>query len=355
MFAQIPLFPEQASTTAERVDGLLLFLCAVTGSMAVLVSVLIIVFIIRYRRSATPGPTPRIAGSVPLELFWTIVPFLVFIFIFIWGADVYFSVTRPPDDAIEVYVVGKQWMWKLQHATGQREINELHVPVNRAVKLTLTSEDVIHDFGTPAFRTKIDVIPGRYTHTWYLPNRVGDYHLFCNQYCGTNHAGMIGWIHVMKEEDYDRWLNGAVPPIGSRADETLALKGRKLFLKMQCVTCHSRATQRAPLLEDLYMNTVTLSDGRKVIADDAFIRKSILEPAADVVQGWQPIMPTFKGQLADPTEEPPLSEEEALIQLIAFIKTLGPNQTPTRTEEFPAPVGAPTDPASRTGGQAKQP
>src|SRR5713101_5935805 len=153
MFAQLPLFPDQASTTAERVDGLFIFLCAVTGLMAVLVSVLIIVFIIRYRRSANPGPTPRIAGSVPLELFWTIIPFLAFVFIFLWGADVYFTVARPPDDAIEVYVGGKQWMWKVQHATGQREINELHVPVNRAVKLTLTSEDVIHDFGTPAFRT----------------------------------------------------------------------------------------------------------------------------------------------------------------------------------------------------------
>jgi cytochrome c oxidase subunit II len=317
--------------------------------------VLILGFIIRYRRSANPGPTPRITGSIGLELFWTIVPFLIFIGIFVWGADVYFRVARPPDDALEVYVVGKQWMWKFQHASGQREMKELHVPVNRAVKLTLTSEDVIHDFGVPAFRTKIDVIPGRYTHIWYLPNKVGDYHLFCDQYCGTNHAGMVGWIHVMKEEDYDAWLNGATPTTGSRADETLALKGRKLFLKLQCVTCHSRETQKAPLLEDLYMKPVLLTDGRTVIADEAYLRKSILEPAADVVEPWRPIMPTFKGQLEDKTEKPPLSEEEALIQLIAFIKALGPGQTPKRTEEFPAPIGAPTDPASRTGGQAKQP
>jgi cytochrome c oxidase subunit 2 len=342
MFAQhVPLFPPQASTSAVKVDNLFFFLCAVCGAVAVLVTVLIFYFAIRYRRRAEGQPTPRILGSLGLELSWSVIPFLVFCVMFVWGADVYFGVARPPDDALQVYVVGKQWMWKVQHEDGQREINELHIPVGRPVKLTLTSEDVVHDFGTPAFRTKIDVIPGRYTHTWYLPTKTGDYHLFCNQYCGTAHAEMVGWIHVMEEDDYQKWLGGARPSSGSRATGSLALQGRQLFLKLQCVTCHSAdARARAPVLENLYRQPVHLSDGRTVVADEAYIRKSILEPPADVVQGWQPIMPTFKGQLADPKEG--LSEEDALIRLIAFIKTLGPGETPKRTEDFPAPVGAPT-------------
>jgi cytochrome c oxidase subunit II len=348
MFAQrVPLFPPQASTTAEGVDHLFFFLCAVTGAAALLVTVLLFSFAIRYRRRGDRDhPTPRILGSLGLELFWSIIPFLIFCVMFVWGAEVYFKVARPPDDALQVYVVGKQWMWKVQHADGQREINELHIPVGRPVQLTLTSEDVIHDFGTPAFRTKIDVVPGRYTHTWYLPTTTGDYHLFCDQYCGTAHAEMVGWVHVMEEDDYEKWLDGARPRSGGRATGSLAGQGRQLFLKLQCVTCHSAdAKARAPVLENLYGHDVRLSDGRTVPADEAYIRRSILEPAAEVVQGWQPIMPTFKGQLADPKEG--LTEEEAIIRLIAFLKTLGPGETPKRTEEFPAPVGAPTKPEER--------
>jgi cytochrome c oxidase subunit II len=350
MFAQrVPLFPPTASQQAWEVDKLLVFLCAVCGPMAVLVAVLIFYYAVRYRRrGGRDHPTPRIEGSLGLELFWTIVPFFIFLVMFVWGADVYFGVARPPDDALQVYVVGKQWMWKVQHPEGQREINELHIPVGRPVKLTLTSEDVIHDFGAPAFRTKIDVIPGRYTHTWYMPTKVGDYHLFCDQYCGTSHAEMVGWIHVMEEDDYEKWLNGATPRSGSRATGSLALQGRQLFLKMQCVTCHSADSKaRAPVLENLYGREVHLNDGRVVVADEAYLRESILEPNAKIVQGWQQpsIMPTFKGQLADPKEG--LTQEEALIRLIAFIRSLGPGQTPKRTEDFPAPVGAPTSPEGR--------
>jgi cytochrome c oxidase subunit 2 len=331
MLAQVPLFPEQASTLAGRVDALFFFLVAVTGGMALLISVLVIYFAVKYRRRAEGEATPRIAGSMRLELFWTITPMFIFIIMFVWGASVYTAATRPPEDALEVFAVGKQWMWKFQHPDGQREINELHVPVGRPIKLTLISEDVIHDFFVPAFRTKVDVLPGRYVHTWFEATRAGDFHLFCSQYCGTNHAGMVGWVRVMEPSAYEAWLN-------SKVEGSLALQGRKLFLKLQCITCHSAdAHARAPVLEDLYRATVTLSDGRTWLADDAYLRESILYPRAKIVQGWQPIMPTFKGQV----------NEEELIQLIAYIKSLQRGQTPVRTEDFPPPLGAPTMPEGK--------
>jgi cytochrome c oxidase subunit 2 len=261
-------------------------------------------------------------GSVWLETSWSVIPFLIFLFMFAWGAEVYFSLNKPPADALEIYVVGKQWMWKVQHPEGQREINELHVPQGKAVKLTLTSEDVIHDFSVPAFRTKIDVLPGRYVHTWFQATRTGKFHLFCAQYCGTNHAGMIGWIEVMEPAEYASWLN-------SHAEGSLALEGRKLFLKLQCVSCHSAdAHARAPVLENLFSSTVHLRDGSTVIADEGYIRESILKPRAKIVAGWEPIMPTFQGQV----------DEEDLIKLIAYIKSLRPGKTPVRTEDASPPV-----------------
>src|SRR5438270_10585785 len=206
MFAELPLFPDQASTMAHRVDNLLFFLLAVTGSVGLVVTLLIIIFAIKYRRRSEQERTPRILGSVKLELFWTLVPLGIFMVMFVWGASVFTAAVRPPDDAIEIYVVGKQWMWKVQHPGGQREINALHVPIGKPVKLTLISEDVIHDFAVPAFRLKVDVLPGRYVTTWFQATKIGTFHLFCDQYCGTNHSGMVGDVIVMKEEDYDRWL-----------------------------------------------------------------------------------------------------------------------------------------------------
>ena len=329
MLANVPLFPEQASEMATRVDHLLYFLVAVTGSMAVLVTLLIIYFAARFRRRSVDERTPRILGSPRLEWFWTIAPFFVFLVMFAWGASIYTHAARAPDGAMEVFVVGKQWMWKIQHPGGQREINELHLPVNRAVKLTLTSEDVIHDFFVPAFRTKADVIPGRYVPLWYFPTKIGQYHLFCSQYCGTGHATMVGTVYVMSDDDYKDWLE-------SRAQGSLAQKGEQLFLKLQCITCHSNdASARAPVLKGLYGRLVHLQDGRKVVADDAYIRESILYPRAKIVQGWEPIMPTFKGQV----------DEEELIQLIAYIRSdlLG-QPPPVRNERFAPPLGAPTVP-----------
>ncbi len=321
MFADMSFMPEQASTMASEVDALFLFLLAVTGFAALVVTGFVLTFSVRYRRRGDGRVPPRILGSARLETVWSVIPFLIFLVMFVWGARVYFAMARPPDDAIEIYVVGKQWMWKMQHPGGQREINELHVPVNTAVKLTLTSEDVIHDFFVPAFRTKVDVLPGRYVHSWFRATKPGRYHLFCSQFCGTNHSGMVGEIVVQSQEDYSEWLN-------SHAEGSLALKGRKLFLKLQCVTCHSADSRaQAPVLEDLYGTTVHLKGGKKVLADRAYIRESILKPQAKIVDGYEPIMPTFQGQV----------NEEEMIQLIEFIKALRPGQTPVRTEEAEAP------------------
>ncbi|MGE5357486.1 MAG: cytochrome c oxidase subunit II, partial [Bacteroidales bacterium] len=236
-------------------DALFFFLCAVTGIMAVSIALLLLYFAVKYRRRGEDDHTPRVLGNKRLEWFWTISPMFVFLIMFLWGASIYTSVAQPPPDAPEVFVIGKQWMWKIQHPGGQREINELHIPVGRPVKLTLTSEDVIHDFFVPAFRTKIDVIPGRYVHTWFHPTKTGRFHLFCSQYCGTSHANMVGSVVVMERAEYAEWLD-------SHAEGSLALQGRKLFLKLQCITCHSANSQaRAPVLEDLYGRTVNLRDG----------------------------------------------------------------------------------------------
>lgn len=351
MFAEIIPFTEPASTTAHQVDILFFTLCAVCGIVAASVAGLLFLFAFRYRRRAEDERTPRITGNNRLEWFWTIAPMFVFVGMFLWGAKIYTSVAEPPPDAAEVFVIGKQWMWKIQHPDGQREINELHIPVDRPIKLTLTSEDVIHDFFVPAFRTKIDVIPGRYVHIWYHPTKVGRYHLFCSQYCGTSHANMVGTVFVMERDEYREWLD-------SHATGSLADQGRQLFLKLQCITCHSaNAEARAPVLEGLYGRTVNLRNGRTTVADEAYLRESILYPEEKVVQGWEPIMPTFKGQV----------NEEELIKLLSYVKSLKPGQTPVRNEEASPPLDAPkvppggnpkssqSVPTSRPQGKGNQP
>src|SRR4029079_14186721 len=214
---------------------------------------------------------------------------------------------RPPDEALNTYAVGKQWMWKFQHLDGQREINELHVPVGRAVKMIMTSEDVIHDFFVPAFRVKADVLPGRYTTVWFEPTKPGRYHLFCAEYCGTKHSRMIGEVVAMERSDYQTWLSGGVP------EGSLASTGAKLSADLACNTCHRPDAQgRGPVLEGLFGKTVTLQSGETVTVDEAYVRESILQPAAKVAQGFQPIMPTFQG----------LVSEEQLLELIEYVKSL---------------------------------
>jgi cytochrome c oxidase subunit 2 len=309
MFSNLPLFPVQASTTAPQVDALYFFLVAVSSFFSVLIATLVIVFAIRYRRRHSDEVGASIHGSIGLELFWSVIPFGVAMGMFFWGAQVYFAMARPPRGAMEVYVVGKQWMWKVQHMDGQREINELHVPVGRPVKLTMASEDVIHSFFIPAFRVKMDVLPGRLTTMWFEATRPGTYHLFCAEYCGTRHSGMIGSIVAMEESDFQAWLEGGA------GGGSLASQGEQLFQNLACNTCHRADTQgRGPVLDGLFGKAVELADGRTVVADERYIRESIVNPQAKTVAGFQPIMPTFQG----------LVSEEGLLQLVAYIRSLGP-------------------------------
>jgi len=231
---------------------------------------------------------------------------VIAMFIFVWGAKVYFEVLRPPETALEFYVVGKQWMWKVQHPTGQREINEMHVPRGVSVKLTMTSEDVIHSFFVPAFRVKRDVLPGRFVAAWFNATKVGEYHLFCSQYCGTAHSQMTGKIIVMEPADYSAWLAG-------RTGEPPAVAGRKLFEKLGCATCHQAdASGRGPSLIGVFGRPVQLVGGGKLLADETYVRESVLNPQAKLVLGYEGIMPTFTGQV----------DEERLVELIAYIKSL---------------------------------
>ncbi|GIW44195.1 MAG: cytochrome c oxidase subunit 2 [Candidatus Binatia bacterium] len=320
MASNFALFPERASTVAGEVDALYLFLVAVSGFFAVLIAALVVVFAIKYRRRAEDERPQAIHGSLALELAWTIIPFGLAMVMFFWGAKVYITLAVPPPNAMEVFVVGKQWMWKLQHLEGKREINELHVPVGQPIKLTMTSEDVIHSFYVPAFRIKQDAIPGRYTTAWFEPTKVGTYHLFCAEYCGTEHAKMIGRIVVMEPAEYQAWLAGtattavAAVPAAKPEDQqaAMAAAGAELFQKLGCVSCHrAQAGALGPSLAGLFGHNVALQDGSTVVADEDYIRESILNPQAKIVAGYQPIMPTFKG----------LVNEEQLMQLIAYIKT----------------------------------
>ncbi|HEX3997861.1 MAG TPA: cytochrome c oxidase subunit II [Pirellulales bacterium] len=322
----VAIFPAAASTNAHSVDQLLLFLVVVCGSVGLLVAFLLIYFSIKYRRR--PGqvaPPPETHSSHKLEWSWTIAPAFVFVVMFIWGAHVYIDAYHAPDDSTVIYGIGKQWMWKFQHPEGQREIDALHVPVGGSVRLLLTSEDVIHSFFVPAFRIHMDVLPQRFTSLWFQASKPGEYHLFCSQYCGTGHASMIGTVVALEPADYRRWLQ-------SSAEGSLALQGRKVFLKYRCISCHSaNENARAPVLEGLYNQPVPLRDGRTVIADENYIRESILNPAAKVVAGYDPIMPTFQGVIS----------AEDLMAVIEFIRTLKPNETPPRVESFPPPVNPP--------------
>ena len=307
MWSGTPLFPERASTIAGRVDALYFFLVAIAAFFSLLIAGLIVYYAVEYRRRAPDAVGTVVHGGIVLEIAWTVIPLLISMVIFVWGASVFFAMSRPPDETLNVYVVGKQWMWKFQHLDGEREINELHVPVGRAVKLIMTSEDVIHDVFVPAFRVKADVLPGRYTHIWFQPTKPGRYHLFCAEYCGTRHSGMIGEVVVMEPSDYQAWLSGGAP------EGSLASAGEKLFADLACNTCHRpEAQSRGPVLQGLFGKTVTLQTGETVVADEAYIRESILNPSAKVTAGFQPIMPTFQG----------LVSEEQLLELIEYVKSL---------------------------------
>lgn len=326
MQVSIPFSPDQASSYSGGVDSLFAFLCALTILFGTVITLVIIYFAIKYRRRHKNEIPGQVEGSMKLELLWSIIPFFISMGIFVWGAQLYFTMYHAPAEALEIYVVGKQWMWKFQHLDGQREINELHVPLGRKVKITMTTEDVIHSFFVPAFRIKLDVVPGKYSTVWFEATKPGRYHLFCAEYCGTGHSRMIGWVEVMEASEYQSWLAGGA------AEGSLASTGEKLFQQLACITCHrSDAQGRGPVLQGLFGKEILLQNGGKVVADESYIRESILNPRAKIVAGFQPIMPTFQGQLS----------EEQLLQLVAYIKSIGgkpPGEAGTANPNAPAPA-----------------
>jgi len=356
MSSTFPLFPEQASTLARDVDLLYGFMVAVSLFFAVLIAVLVIGFAIKYRRKSEDEVGADIHGSIALELFWTIIPFGIALVMFGWGAKVYLDIARPPDNAMEIFVVGKQWMWKIQHMEGRREINQLHVPIGKPVKLTITSEDVLHSFYIPAFRVKMDAVPGRYTQLWFEATKPGSYHLFCAEYCGTEHSKMIGQVVAMEPAAYQEWLvastvapvvpgsaAAAAPAAGGDAagdevaPEAMAKAGENLFVQKGCLACHmSVPGSLGPDLAGLMGKERKFQDGSTAIADDKYLRDSILNPLAHVLEGYQPVMPTFQGQLS----------EQELMQLIQYIKSLA------AAEVEPAAIQAEPDMAANAGGES---
>jgi len=326
MQSSFPLFPQAASSIASEVDLLYFFILAVCSFFAILVSAAVVFFAIKFRRRHPDEVGADIHGSIALELIWTVIPFVLAMVMFFWGADLYFRIARPPADAMDVFVVGKQWMWKVQHPEGVREINELHVPVGRPVRITLGSEDVLHDYYIPAFRVKMDAVPGKLTTMWFTATKVGRYHIFCAEYCGTQHSGMIGEVIVMEQQDYEAWL------AGGRSTGTAVENGEKLFTSLACITCHKTdQSGRGPILAGVFGSSVQLMDGRKVVADENYLRESIMNPQAKIVLGYQPIMPTFQGTVS----------EENLLQLIAYIKTLkAPGTAAAPAAGSPAAAGS---------------
>jgi cytochrome c oxidase subunit II len=381
--ADFQLFPEAASTVAPRVDALFWFLTILTLVLSLLIAGLIVYFSIKYRRNSNADRTPY-RSNFWLEMIWIIGPLPILIYIFYWSADLFFELRRPPSDSMQVTVVARQWMWKFQHPSGKREIDVMHVPVHRPVQLTMISQDVIHSFYVPAFRVKQDVLPGRYTTVWFEPDKVGEYHLFCAEYCGTNHSRMIGRIVVLSQADYEQWLSGG-------SGESPQVAGMQLFERFRCASCHGPSPlapvlrgegqgvrgaslpsldlagateaaeqlarreaeggspsgpQRGPPLAGIVGREVRLADGRTVGVDDAYLRESILRPQAKVVAGFQPIMPSYEGQLT----------EENVLELIAHIKSLdapdSANSPDSAKNADSADNPAPSGPRQPDGGPA---
>jgi cytochrome c oxidase subunit 2 len=338
------LFPEQASSIAGQVDGLYAFLVLVSAFFSLLIAFLIVYFSVKYRRRSKAEIPPPVqpttshgAGGMILEIVWSVIPLGLSMIMFAWGASIFFTESRPPADSMEIYVTGKQWMWKIQHMEGAREINQLHIPVDRDIKLTMTSEDVLHDFYVPAFRTKADVVPGKYVTEWFRPTRVGEYHIFCAEYCGTKHSGMIGTVYVLSATDYNIWLGQ-----GS-GDGSMAEQGQSLFNQLGCGNCHASVVNnnngRCPNLNGVFGTRVDLKDGTHVRADESYIRESILYPQSKIVAGYDDIMPTFKG----------LITEDGMLKLIEYVKSLGPKNG-SQSLATPAPVAT-----SETETKANQP
>ena len=310
----IPFHPPAASTIAQGVDQLYFFLTAISVFFTVLIFGAIFYFMVKYRRRSEDEIPPATKDNLPLELTWTIIPSLICVGLFAWGSMLYVHNSRPPKSSMEIFVVGKQWMWHLQHTEGVREIDELHVPVGVPVKLTITSEDVIHDFYIPAFRVKKDAVPGRYSSVWFQATKVGTYHFYCAQYCGTNHSEMLGWVYVMSPKDYTAWL------AAGETTESMSQQGARLFDQYSCGACHlDNGTGRGPSLAGVFGKTQKLQNGQSRLVDDAYIRQTIVNPNSILLPNYPPVMPTYQGQIS----------EEQVLQLIAYVKSLGAEERTT--------------------------
>ena len=331
------LFPPEASKIAPQMDALYFFMVLVSLVGLTIVILLVTAFSVLYSKKRHPVAV-QIEGSTLLEATWTIIPLGLFLIMFVWGALIYFRVYTPPANAMNIYVVGKQWMWKAEHPGGQHEINALHIPMGRPIQLTLISQDVFHSFSIPAFRVKREAIPGRYTSVWFEATQPGTYHLFCTQYCGTEHSHMIGEITVLSPEDYKKWTEE------STSGMSLAQNGERLFASLSCNVCHNgRADARGPSLANVYGSQLTLTNGQKTIADEAYLREAILNPSEHVTQGFAPIMPTYQGQVS----------EDGVIALVEYIKNLNSNyrveQTLNTTGLLPESEGKAATMAQKPG------
>lgn len=306
-----PLFPDRASSLASRVDSLFFVWLGLAGLVAFAIAVLIVFFAVKYRNGSKANrqmapPAIQRRRNHRIEFAWIFIPLGLFMVMFAWAAELYYEHKAAPDDAMEIYVIAKQWMWKLEHAGGQREIDELHVPVGRPIKLVMTSQDVIHSFFVPAFRVKQDVVPGKYTTEWFHPTRLGEYHLFCAEYCGTNHSAMIGRVVVMRPEDYQEWLSSG------ENGQSIAFEGRRLFHERGCSGCHEGSPAiRAPMLQGVYGKQVPLASGEIVTADDQYLRDSILLPGKQISAGYENVMPSFSGHIS----------EAEIMKIIAYLKS----------------------------------
>ncbi len=337
------LFPPEASKIAPEMDALFFFMVLVSLIGLTLVVLLLVSFSILYNKKRHPVAI-QIEGSTLLEATWTIIPLGLFLIMFVWGALLYFRIYTPPANAMNIYVVGKQWMWKAEHPGGQHEIDSLHVPVNQPVQLTIISQDVFHSFSIPAFRVKREAIPGRYTTVWFEATATGTYHLFCTQYCGTNHSQMIGEVVVMTPDDFKQWL------AGSTSGNSLAQNGERLFSSLSCTACHNtRPDARGPNLAGVYGSHLTLTNGQTITVDDEYLRSAILNPSQHITQGYAPIMPTYQGQIS----------EDGVIALVEYLRHLDTDyrlqQTTNTTELLPEQPGG-TTPAGKSAaaGEVKQ-
>jgi cytochrome c oxidase subunit 2 len=314
MYNWIPFWPDTASVNADSVNTLFVAELGLSCLIMVTVVAMMVGFSIRYRKGSDASRADRVQKTWHWEIGWTTATLGAFLVLFVWGAGMYIWLMQSPPGDEEVYVVGKRWMWKVEHPGGQREIDALHVPVDKTIRLVMASEDVIHSFFVPAFRIKHDVVPGTLQTIWFKANKTGTFKLECTQYCGLQHATMGGDVVVMSGPDYARWLTE------QGVHGSLAEQGKALFRAHGCSGCHDdngahpdNSTVHAPSLAGLYSTLVHLQDGSVRRADDAYIRDCILNPRSFTVAGYPPIMPDFSGQLG----------EDEVLKLVAYIKSLG--------------------------------